>query len=54
MQNNQDSFFVSFLRLESAGGILLFFAAVLAMILANSPLEPYYQLLLSTPKSPTL
>ena len=48
MQSNQDSFFVSFIKLESAGGILLFIAAVLAMLLANSPFEPYYQLLLST------
>jgi len=49
MHNHQDSFIVSFLKLESAGGILLFLAAVLAMVLANSSLEPYYQLLLSTP-----
>ncbi|MFL0796327.1 MAG: Na+/H+ antiporter NhaA [Cellvibrionaceae bacterium] len=39
----------SFLKLESAGGILLFLAAVLAIVLANTPLEPFYQLLLSTP-----
>ena len=49
MQSHHDSFISSFLKLESAGGILLFFSAVLAMILANSSLEPYYQLLLSTP-----
>ena len=48
MQNNPSSFIISFLKLESAGGILLFFAAVLAILLANSPFEPYYQLLLST------
>lgn len=49
MQTNQDSFINSFLKLESAGGILLFLSAVLAIILANSFLEPYYELLLSTP-----
>lgn len=38
-----------FLRLESAAGILLFLAAVIAIIAANSPLLPYYKLLLSTP-----
>lgn len=47
--NNQDSFIQSFLKLESAGGILLFFTAMLAIIIANSPLEPFYQLFLSTP-----
>lgn len=38
-----------FMQLESAGGILLMFAAVLAMILANSPAQGLYQLLLNTP-----
>lgn len=37
-----------FLKKESAGGIILMFAAVLALVIANSPLEPFYQLLLST------
>ena len=49
MQNHQESFIVSFFKLESAGGILLFLSAVLAILMANSFLEPYYQLLLSTP-----
>jgi len=35
-----------FLKLESAGGLLLMAAAVLAMIVANSPLEPIYNSLL--------
>ncbi|RVU85690.1 Na+/H+ antiporter NhaA [Leucothrix sargassi] len=39
----------SFFKFEAAGGILLMFTAVLAMLLANSPLEKYYQLLLTTP-----
>lgn len=39
----------SFLKLESAGGILLMITATLAIIVANTPLEPYYALLLDTP-----
>lgn len=35
-----------FIRLESASGILLLFAAVLAMVVANSPLAYWYDLLL--------
>ncbi len=38
-----------FLRLESASGLLLFFAAVLAMIAENSPADFLYDTLLSTP-----
>ncbi|MFN2168235.1 MAG: Na+/H+ antiporter NhaA, partial [Anaerolineae bacterium] len=38
-----------FLRLESAGGILLVFAALLAIILANSPLKAFYEDLLHIP-----
>lgn len=38
-----------FLRLESSGGILLMGAAVLAIVIANSPLSVYYDLLLDTP-----
>ncbi|OIO71395.1 MAG: Na(+)/H(+) antiporter NhaA [Zetaproteobacteria bacterium CG1_02_53_45] len=39
----------AFLRLESASGILLIAAALLALIVANSPLSYYYDLLLDTP-----
>ena len=39
---------LSFIRLESAGGILLLGAAVLAMVAANTPLAPAYELLLDT------
>jgi len=39
----------TFLKLESAGGILLILAALLALVFANSPLNSYYELLLSTP-----
>ena len=38
-----------FLRLEAASGIILMFAAVAAIIFANSPLSPYYDLLLNIP-----
>ena len=37
-----------FMRLESAGGILLLFAAIAAMIIANSPLASLYQSVLET------
>ena len=43
------SFITDFFKLESAGGILLMFAAVLAIIFANTPLASVYELLLSTP-----
>jgi NhaA family Na+:H+ antiporter len=38
-----------FLKLESAGGITLMLAAVLAMAIANSPLQGWYELLLDIP-----
>lgn len=38
-----------FLRLEAASGILLVIAAVLAMIVENSPLATWYEALLGTP-----
>lgn len=38
-----------FIRLESASGIILIFAAILAMITANSPLSGFYDLLLDIP-----
>ncbi len=38
-----------FLRLETAGGFLLVGALVLAMLTVNSPLKPYYDILLNTP-----
>ena len=40
-----------FLRLESAGGLLLMGAALLAMVVANSPLSGWYDLLLEVPVS---
>jgi len=38
-----------FLENESSGGILLMIAAVLAMIIANSPLSTYYSIFIDTP-----
>lgn len=46
---NGNSFISAFLRMESASGILLIAAAIVAMVLANSPLDWLYQLILSTP-----
>jgi Na+:H+ antiporter, NhaA family len=43
-----------FLKLESAGGFLLLAAAVLALILSNSPLAPLYEALLHLPFGVTL
>ena len=40
-----------FLRLQSAGGLLLLGAALLAMLLVNSPLAGYYSAFLETPLS---
>lgn len=39
----------NFFRMESASGIFLMFAAALAMILANSPLSVWYDLIIDTP-----
>lgn len=47
--NTTKSFIGDFFKLESAGGILLILAALLALVFANSPLKSYYELLLSTP-----
>ena len=38
-----------FLKLEAAGGVLLVFAAALALVLANSPLGAFYTAFLDTP-----
>ena len=49
MNNNHESFITSFFKLESSSGIILMFSAVLAIVLANSPLAQYYALLLDIP-----
>lgn len=43
--------FKAFFKSEASGGMLLIMAAIVAMVLANSPLSPYYSGLLSTPFS---
>jgi NhaA family Na+:H+ antiporter len=49
MNNRKESFISGFFKLESAGGIILMLAAAVAMLLANTPLQSYYKLLLDTP-----
>ena len=49
MTNQSKSLITAFMRLESAGGILLMVSATLAIVFANSFLASYYELLLSTP-----
>jgi NhaA family Na+:H+ antiporter len=49
MNKTQESFLSGFFKLESAGGIILMFSAVLAMILANSPALGLYTLFLDMP-----
>lgn len=48
-KNSFGSFIHNFLKLESASGILLMIAAVLAMIIANSPFSYLYESLLDVP-----
>ncbi|MEM7040262.1 MAG: Na+/H+ antiporter NhaA, partial [Bacteroidota bacterium] len=43
------AFLNEFFKKESAGGLLLMGAAALALIIANTGLDTYYQMLLSTP-----
>jgi len=43
------STFQDFLKLESASGILLMVAAFLALVVANSPLDQYYSILINVP-----
>lgn len=51
MMNNfvQTNYLTQFLKLESAAGIVLMLAAILALVVANTPLFEYYNLLLDTP-----
>ncbi len=49
MQNKYWSLVTQFFKSEPASGILLMFAAVLAMIFANTSLSSYYEVFLSTP-----
>jgi NhaA family Na+:H+ antiporter len=49
MTRSKESFVTRFFKMESAGGLLLMASALLAVILANTPLVRYYDLLLDTP-----
>ena len=49
MNDSNKHFLTNFLAQESAGGILLVSTAVLAMLIANSPLYSYYILIIDTP-----
>ncbi len=49
MNHTQETFITKFFKLESASGILLMFATVLALVCANTPLQKYYFLFLETP-----
>ena len=44
----QPTFFEKLFKHEAAGGVLLMIAAVLAMIVANSSLAPFYETVLGT------
>ncbi len=47
--NAQKTLNISFFKQDSAGGILLILSAVLAILMANSPLSSTYDLLINTP-----
>ncbi len=49
MKQLQGTFIARFLRQESSGGIMLVVFGIFAMVLANSPLGEYYNLLIKTP-----
>jgi len=49
MRKIHESSISNFFKMESAGGITLMFAAMLAMVLANTPFQSYYSLLIETP-----
>ena len=54
MQKTEDSFIKLFFKMESAGGILLMLSSLLAILLANTALVAYYEMLLSTPVEITI
>ena len=49
MINSNENFIARFFKLESSGGITLMAAAVAALILANTPLASFYEMLINTP-----
>ena len=49
MKKKNGSFIINFFKLESAGGLILMAAAVLALLFANTSLQTYYNIFLDTP-----
>lgn len=49
MRESNNSAISKFLQMESAGGIILMISSVLAITIANTSLEPFFQLFISTP-----
>ena len=49
MKNTITSRFSAFIHRDSGGGILLMLTAALALVLANTPLRTYYDLIITTP-----
>ena len=49
MSTPQESFISNFFKDESAGGVILVCTALLALVIANTPLQSYYALFLDTP-----
>lgn len=49
MKKNNQSFIQQFFAMESASGILMIIATIIAMIIANTPLQRFYNLLLELP-----
>ncbi len=49
MNSPIESYVQKFFKLESSAGIILMLAAAIAIVLANTPLQAYYALLIDTP-----
>ncbi len=49
MKNSNNAFFAKYIQQESFAGIFLVTTAFLAILVANSPLNVYYQMLIDTP-----
>ncbi len=48
MEKTPETFITKFFKMESSGGILLMLSALAAIVIANTPLNSYYGLLLNT------
>ncbi|MCW8945743.1 MAG: Na+/H+ antiporter NhaA [Sedimenticola sp.] len=49
MNKDPLAFITNFFKMETAGGVILILASIVALICANTPLYPYYALILDTP-----